>query len=43
MLDNLVLGLLGTSTDDESVTNTKDGDGIFTDVTEPDIGQSARA
>ena len=43
MLDDLVLGLLGATADNEGVSGSEDGDGILANVAEPDVGQSARA
>lgn len=42
-LDDLVLGLCSTSTDNEGVTRAENGDGVFADITEPHVGQSASA
>lgn len=41
VLDDLVLGLLGSSADDGGVTGTEDGDGVLADVAEPDVSQCA--
>lgn len=43
VLDNLVLGLLGTASNDEGVASSENGDSIFAHIPEPDIGQSAGA
>jgi hypothetical protein len=43
VLDDLVLGLLSTSSLDQGIAGTKDGDGVLADITEPDVGQGARA
>jgi hypothetical protein len=43
VLDDLVLGFLSSAPDDESVAGSEDGDSVFADVPEPDVGQSARA
>ena len=41
MLDNLVLRFLSTSPDNKGIASAKDGDGIFADVAEPNVGQCA--
>jgi len=43
VLDDLVCCILCSAADNKSVTATENGDGIFTDIAEPDVGQSARA
>ena len=42
MLDDLVLGFLSTTSNDQGITSAKDGDGVLANVTEPDVGQGAR-
>lgn len=42
MLDDLVLGFLSTTSNNQGITSTKDGDGVLANVTEPDVGQGAR-
>ena len=39
MLDDLVLGLCGTAALDQDIAGTESGDGVFADITEPDVGQ----
>lgn len=41
MLDNLVLGTLGTTANNESVATSQDRDSILADFPEPDVGQGA--
>jgi hypothetical protein len=43
VLYNLVLCFLSTASNDSGIACAEDGDGIFANVTEPDIGQCARA
>lgn len=43
MLDNFVNSVLCSPADNERITRAKDGDCIFADITEPDVGQVARA
>jgi hypothetical protein len=43
VLNDFVFGFLGSTADDESVARSKNGNGVFADVSEPDVGQSARA
>lgn len=43
VLDDLVVGVVGTTSNDVGGTITLDGDGVLTDVLEPDELQSARA
>lgn len=43
VLNNLVNSIGCSTTDNKSVTSAEDGNGIFADVTEPDVGQRARA
>ena len=38
VLNNFVAGLSGASALDEGVAATEDGDGVFADVAEPDVG-----
>lgn len=41
MLDNLVLCFLSTSPDNKGIASAKNGDSVFADVAEPNIGQCA--
>jgi len=41
VLDHFVLGFLRAAADDGCVARAEDGDGVFADVAEPDVGQCA--
>jgi hypothetical protein len=43
VLDDLVFGFLSTTSDDQGVTSTENRDGVLANITEPDVGQGARA